>query len=763
MATVGDRLIPDVAQPAEPDTVRQSGLYRWGLAVARHRRVVLGVFALLLIVSAVAYPALQRALGAPGYGFSGTESARVEQLIERLFPDLGSENDLVVFHSSRLLAGDAPYRATIAAVDRAVRGQRGVRNVVGPYDPSAVGQILGEEHVAVTGVSLGGSPNQRFNGARAIQAAVTRAAGDNGVQVWFTGASPILKDLSEKQKSDTEQAEMIGVPVALAILLLALGTLVAAMVPLLLAVSGLLLTYGVLTAFTLLFHFDSLLLAIVSMVGLGIGIDYSLFIVCRFREELARAGTGERDRGGVGERDESERVADAVGVALAKSGRTILFSGVIVALSMASMFVVKAAVFREIAGGTVAVVICMLVTAMTLLPAALALLGAGIERGALPRRLQPADARPQGDGEQRGAWARWALLMMRRPVLVAAVTGAVLLAAAIPVLHLHYGFSVDVLQDTSTASGKGERLLAQTLTPGAVGPTQIVLAGRGARSGLGFDVAAAKSLGGQLENDQRVTGVFEHRGSAGVLLTVVPAVAIDSPTATALVGHIRADLAPRLERGRRLTVLVGGSTAKAVDVTDELDEKFPVIMALILGTSLLFLLVVLRSVVLPIKAVLMNLLATGATIGLVVWVFQDGHGHRLLGFTTTGFIQATVPIVMFALLFGLSMDYEVFLIRRMQEEWRRTGDNRLAVAAGIEHTARPITAAAAIMVAVFGSFMTANLLELKQFGFALAAAIAIDATLVRLILVPATMCLLGARNWWLPAWLARVLPRFGVD
>ncbi|MGA7705357.1 MAG: MMPL family transporter, partial [Solirubrobacteraceae bacterium] len=203
--------------------------------------------------------------------------------------------------------------------------------------------------------------------------------------------------------------------------------------------------------------------------------------------------------------------------------------------------------------------------------------------------------------------------------------------------------------------------------------------------------------------------------------------------------------------------------AQGVDFSAETISKLPVVLGITLGMALLFLLVVFRSVVLPVKAVLMNLLATGATLGLVVVIFQDGHGEGLLGFASPGYIQTYLPLFMFVMLFGLSMDYEVFLIRRMQEAWVKTGDNRFAVASGVEHTARPITAAAAIMVAVFGSFVTVGILELQQFGFALAAAIAIDATLIRLVLVPALMCLLGQRNWWLPAWLERRLPRLELD
>jgi putative drug exporter of the RND superfamily len=270
-------------------------------------------------------------------------------------------------------------------------------------------------------------------------------------------------------------------------------------------------------------------------------------------------------------------------------------------------------------------------------------------------------------------------------------------------------------------------------------------------------------LATELRRDRRVASVSRQSYRSGVLLTVVPAVPVDSTATQALVRRVRVDLAPKVDAREGTTTLAGGWPAQSADSASETTAKLPFVLAITLGLALIFLLVVFRSIVLPLKAVAMNLLATGATLGLVVLVFQDGHGEHLLGFSSPGFIQAYLPLCMFVILFGLSMDYEIFLIRRMQEEWRATGDNRLSVASGVEHTARPISAAAAIMVAVFGSSLVARVLELKEFGFALAMAIAIDATLIRLVLVPALMCLLDARNWWLPDRLARVLPRLELD
>ena len=752
LMTEGEKRLTAVIEPSEPLAPRPSTLYRWGVTVARHRRVVLAAWALALLLCVALYPSLKQALGAPEYGVAGSESQRVEQLVERNFPGIGSEDDALVFYSRRHVAQDHTYRGAIASVIAAVRGKEGVRSVLGPFDSEAVGQISSDGHAVVAVATLSGSARQRFDRAKRIQSSVAPLSNED-VRVWLTGYSPIARDLSEVEITDTEHAELIGVPVALVVLLLALGAPLAAMVPLMLAGVGLMLTYGVLGVLAVVGSLDSLVLAIATMIGVGIGIDYSLFIVSRFREELAR--TGEPGR------SESERVAEAVGAALATSGRTILFSGVIVALSLVSLFVVDVPLFHEVALGSVAVVTCMLIASLTFLPAVLGLLGSRINSGA-PARLQPADARLQSE-QKTGGWARWALLIMRHPIPAAGVATAMLILAAMPALGMHYGIDLGVLSLSNTSSGKGEQVLSRSFAPGGVSPVQVVTVGRNGGSLTGPETARVKVLQEKLENDQRVAGVLERRSHTGVLLTVVTSVSIDSTAATALVNHIRDDLAPRMGTRGNPKVLVGGTTAKVLDLSKETSSKLLPMLSVILGLSLLFLLVVFRSIVLPIKAVAMNLLATAATMGLVVFVFQRGHGEHLLGFTSTGFIQAYLPLTVFALLFGLSMDYEVFLIRRIQEERRKTGENRLAIAAGIEHTARPISAAAAIMVAVFGSFMTAGTLELKQYGFALAVAVALDATVIRLFLVPALMRLLGNRNWWLPAPLARALPDVTLD
>jgi RND superfamily putative drug exporter len=741
---------PVIATPG-PVYNRASRAHRWGVAMVYKRRLVVALWVVVLIASAALYPSLQHALGAPNYLVAGSQSARVEKLVEQRFPDVGTEDDALVFQSHARTTESPVYSHFIGSLIATLKHARGVKGILGPYDDEAIGQISSDEHAAVAAVALTGDAQARFENAARLQAIVQHAARTSGagVQAWLTGYSPVTKDLVHVQTKDIERAEAIGLPVALVMLLIALGSLYAAFVPLSLAGVGLLLTYGMLAIVIKFSHFDNFLISIVAMVGVGIGIDYALIIVSRFREELAR-----RPLGGV---DEEAQVADAVGVAIATAGRTILFSGVICGLAIMSMLVLRAAVFREITVGVVAVVICTLLAALTLLPAVLGMLGARIDRGALPPRWQPASARVH-DPEHPGGWARWALTMMRHPFPAIAVAVAILLIAAVPMLGLNYGLNLGVFAVSEAPSGKGEQVLSHNFAPGAVSPARIVITG-GTPGAGSTDAKAAKALTETLEKDPRVAGVGERRSAAGSLLNVITSVAVDSNSANKLILHIRNDLAPPLQARYGVTVLAGGATGIMVDLAHETEVRFPLVLALILGFSLIFLLIVFRSPLLAFKAILMNLLATGAMLGIVVFVFQDGHGEHLFNFTSTGFIQCFVPLTVFALVYGLSMDYEVFLIRRIQEEWKRTGENRRSVATGVEHTARPIAAAAAIMVAVFGSFVTANLLELKQLGFAVAVGIAIDATLIRLVLVPALMRVFGRWNWWMPAWLDRILPK----
>ena len=725
---------------------------RWGAVMARHRRIVIITWAVVILACGASLPFLFNQLKAPSYDVNGSESARAGQLLQRHFAGQGKEQDVIVLDAGNGRITDPGARATVDRVVKAAQGQHGVITVISPFSPQARDQVSKDGRAALAIVGLNGDSHQLPGRATDVQNAIKDASG-GGVNAWLTGYTPITNDQTVVEGADSERAESIGMPIALVVLVLALGAVVAALLPLLLAIAALILTFGVFALLSLGLSFDAFLISIVTMIGTGIGIDYALFVVSRFREELARRNITRA--GG----KQKEQVAEAVGVAVATSGRTILFSGVIVGISVCSLYIVNAPVFREISTGVLVSVICTLIAALTLLPAVLGVLGPKVNGGSLPVRFRPADARPGTDVE-RGTWARWAHLIMRRPVIAGTIAAAILVLAALPVGSLKYGIDLGLGSLGTQPSAQAQKVLARSFSAGAVSPIQIVVTGKGETPLDSAGTQHAKQLSDALAKDGRIATVESVPGDGRVLLNAVPKVAIDSTAGTDLVTYIRTDLAPRAT-GQE--VVVGGATAQFADISKETTDKAPYVLILVLGLSLLFLLLVFRSVALPIKAVVMNLLVTGAAVGATIAIFQWGHLTGLLGFTSVGFLQVYIPITVFVLLFGLSMDYEVFLIRRMKESWQHTHDNATAVASGIEHTARPIAAAAAIMVAVFGSFLTCGILELKQFGLSLAVAIALDATLVRLVLVPAFMRLLGDWNWWMPGALSRRLPTINEE
>ncbi len=622
------------------DRREESAWHRWGIAMARHRRVVLGVWVIVLIGCAALYPSLKEVLSEPDYSVDGSQSSQVEHLLESAgFRGAGSERDAIVFFSSEHRAEAPVYRAVVARVLRSARSHIGVMSVASPYD--GAGRLLRlsvDGHAAVAMLALSGSARERFKWAGDVQSAIARAQGA-GVHAWLTGYSALSKDIAQTESSDSERGEAIGVPLAFVVLIIALGAIGAAMVPLALAGCGVLLTSGVIALLARVLNFDVFLLTIVTTIGVGIGIDYSLFIVSRFREELARSPeTPRRER---------RRIAQAVGAAVATSGRTILYSGVTVALSLTSLLVVRAPLFREFVIGVGATVVCTLAAALTLLPAVLAQLGPRINAGLLPARLQPANIRPDMTDEE-GGWAKWARAMMRRPILVAVVALSLLLIAIVPVLGLRSGIALDIPALSGTPSGKGAQVLARSFSAGMTAPLEVAVTGDvGARRPPSAPpsarthklhrtaskaLLAARALAAELRADRWVASIALQTYRSGALLTVVPSVPIDSTAAQTLVRRVRADLAPAVDARYGARTLVGGWPGQSADASSETTRKLPLVIAITLGMALIFLMIVLRSIVLPLKAVAMNILATGATLGLVVFVFQEGHGEHLLGF-----------------------------------------------------------------------------------------------------------------------------------
>ncbi|GAA3640577.1 MMPL family transporter [Kineosporia mesophila] len=776
------------------DDQRLSLLNRWGALVARHGWIAVGIWAVILTVAGCLYPMLQRELSTPSYTIAGSQSDQAQELLGEHFPALGNEQGVLVFTAAGTGARSTAYRAAVAGVLEKVRALPGITGVVDPYTEGGISRIGDDGRTAVALIGMRGDASERADLSDDISTAATAAASGTGVEALYSGSTPLNKDLSEVELHDQERAEMIGIPVALAVLLLASGALVAALLPVVTALLGVLLCMGVLALVAPVFGLDQFVTVIASMIGVGVGIDYGLFVVSRFREELAHRIPEASTR-----RERKCIVSGAVGQALHTSGRTVLASGIIVMVALCSMVVIRGHVFQQIALGTGIVVTCSLLVSLTLLPAILGLLGTRVEKLALPRRMRPQDTVGGGGGDPMTTfWGRWARMVMRRPWLCAGASIVLLVVMALPLGGIKLGLDLGLNALGKTESGRAQQIVAGTFTPGAVAPVQIVI-DAGAGGITTADLNAVAALGDSLRANSSVAEIVSptealdqaagrhdapalraaardaalrtdlgqlvdlDTGGRHLLLTVVADVPIDSVGAMQLVRDLRNDILPGALAGTGATFLVGGLTAQYVDLSDETTAKLPLVISIVLGLSFLYLLVVFRSILLPLKAAVMNLLATCAALGLTVFVFQEGHGESLLGFSNVGTLQAYLPVTLFALLFGLSMDYEVFLVGRMKEEWDRSHDHVVTVATALSHTGRQITAAAAIMMVVFGSFLVADVLELKQMGFALAVAVTLDATVIRMVLVPAVMTLAGKWNWWLPGPLERAIPKVHLE
>lgn len=743
--------------------------YRMGYFISGHPWKFIAGAVLLLVVAGLLIPQFLKSMTIAGFQVTGSESQKAAELLEQRFARPFNEQDLVVFHSDSLTVKDPAYRQVIEQTTGKIKSYAGVVAVIGPLDPEAQQQVSADGKAAFALVGINGSEDDRLTLAGQLTKGVS-ALNTAEVQAYLTGYSPATSDLDDQEIQDLENAELLGLPLALVVLALAFGSLAAALIPIPLAMIGIVLTFGLLGAISLASgNFNLVIQNMASMIGLGVGIDYTLFIVTRFREELSRG----------------ESVREAVGEAIATAGKTVFFSGSTVLIALSGLLLVNSKAFIDLAIGSMLVVGVMIVVALGLLPALLGLLGSRVNRWKIPF-LRPTATQDY----EHGFWASWARMVMRRPFLWITVVTLLLLLAAAPVLQLKLGTDLGMEALADRPAGKGLNILGQYFSKGAFSPVQVVVENPSGPLG-DRELDSIARLTAALKNDpgvervESITGLLDQyagghtranldaaatqpqtgdflnyyvnlkRGGNLTVLTVIPKVAVDTPAADQLVQRIRQQYTPALPG---LRVYVGGTSAEISDIATEMLQKLPWVLGLVLALSFLLLVVAFRSLFLPFKAIVMNLLSIGASYGLLVLVFQQGAGEKVFNFTSPGLIQVYLPMLAFAILFGLSMDYEVFLIGRMKEEWRRTGDNALAVERGLEHTARIITSAAAIMVAIFAAFAFTSVIEIKEMGFSLAVAILVDATLIRVLLVPAAMKVMGHWNWWLPRFLDRALP-----
>lgn len=701
----------------------------------RHRWWVLVTWAVLLLAAVGAASGLSSVLTSEFKDLSGSESARAKRLIDERFGGQPLVETVVV--RSEMATVDSPsFTQVYQDLAARLRATPGVARVVTYDQVSDPSMRSADGHAAILSVVLAGGPDDADRAIEGLLMVVDAAAGE-GYQVSITGVASADHELNEISKRDIESAERFGLPVALAVLVLAFGTVVAAGLPLLLGAAAILPAMGSVALIGRAFELSFFVTNMITMIGLAVGIDYSLFILGRYREELARG----RPR------------ALAVALAADTSGRAVLFSGVTVLLALSGMLLVRANVFVSLGIGAIVVVIYAVLASLTLLPALLGILG-----GAVNRLRLPVLGRARDGGF---VWQVVTRAVQRRPVLFVVASAGLLVAAALPLLTIDLGANGVETLPKETRTYQAVQALRRDFAAGRTDPIQVVVSGdlgdQSVRTAIQRFRAAVAT-----RSDMQWLGVKQAGDGRTAIAEVASTIGGTSAEATALIRELRERLVPQAFAGSGAAVLVGGNLAGYVDMQQELDQKLPAVFAYVLGLSFVLLLLVFRSLAIPLKAILLNLLSVGAAYGLLVLVFQHGVGADLLGLTRTPQVEFWIPLFLFSVLFGLSMDYHVFLLSRVQEEFHRTGANSAAVAHGLTSTAGMITSAAAIMVAVFAAFASGRLVGIQQMGFGLAVAVLIDATLVRSVLVPATMQLLGRYNWWLPHWLAW-LPRIAVE
>jgi RND superfamily putative drug exporter len=688
------------------------------------------------VVALIAANGIGQAAGSDyNSNFKGPRTAGSQQaldLLTKYFPTHKGDSASIVFESSAPIASKAVH-AQITGLLAKVASLPHISDVVTPY--TGAHAVSPDGHIAYATVLF---DERSFALPKsAIDGVINTAEGarTSSLQIQL-GGSPI----EQVQPPKTGPSTGIGVLAALIILLVTFGTLVAAGLPLIVALLALGTAIGLIAVLTHVVDVVNFTPELAAMIGLGVGIDYALFIVTRYRSGLD---------GGL-EPDE------AIVTAMDTSGRAVLFAGVTVVIAMLGQLLVGVSFLRGPAIGSSLTVLLTMVAALTLLPAVLSKLGRGIDRWDLfGQRRRSAGRRGPG------FWERWAAMIQRRPLIAALASLLILLVLASPILALRLG-SADAGTDAkSTTTRQAYDLLAKGFGPGFNGPMQIVAKlpsagdrGAGATLRSGFiglpDVAAVGPA------------VYSPNGRVAVI-NVFPKTSPQAAATTTLLNRLRDNVIPPLEHSTKAAVYVGGTTALFADFSSLLSSKLPLFIGAVVLISALLLLVVFRSLFVAVKAIAMNLLSVAAAFGVVVAVFQWGWLGGVIGISTTSPIAAFLPVMVFAIVFGLSMDYEVFLMSRMHEEWERTGDAAHAMRHGLAATGRVITAAAAIMVCVFGSFILGDSVTIKLFGVGLASAVFLDAFLIRMVLVPALMALMGPRAWWLPRGLDRRLPRLNVD
>ncbi len=718
-----------------------------GLAAhcARHPWRTIAIWAAMLVAASV--------LVATQLGGSLTTDQRIsnnpdyllgDQIIAERFDRPGGITELVIVRAEASTVDEPSFRTVVEQLhaDLTALGPATVQGVFSYYQTGDSSLVSSDRQSLLLPVLMSGGLEDAIVNVHQVHAVID-AIDSEGFTTYVTGRATGGQDFREIAERDLQKGELVALPIAFLILVLVFGAFAAALLPIVLAGVAIVIALGITALIGQVFDLSFFVVNMVTMMGLAVGIDYSLFVLSRYREER-RAG---RD------------TVEAITTMGATASRAVLISGLVVIVALLGLLVVPVNVFQGLAAGAILVVAAAVFAALTLLPAVLSLMGDRVDALRLPflGRLAAVAKRRRG----RPLWDRLAYAVMRRPIVSLVIVVGLLAAAAVPNIGINTGSASLSSLPPETRTADGLAVLQREFLGGLVSPAQIVIDGD--TSAADVQAAIARLQTALADDPDFGPARLEISRDGTAALITVPLVAEPTSGAGAdAVRRLRDEVIPAALADVEAKAFVTGITAQNVAYFDVAAQYTPVVFGIVLSISFVLLLVVFRSVIVPAKAILMNLLAVGAAYGLIVLVSQMGFAAELLGFQQVMAIEAWVPILLFAVLFGLSMDYHVFLLSRIRERFERTGDNAESVAFGLRRTGALITGAALIMVAVFGGFASGDLVVFQQIGFGLAVAVAIDATLIRSILVPASMKLLGSRNWWLPRPL-RWLPHLRLE
>jgi putative drug exporter of the RND superfamily len=692
---------------------------RLGSYTATHFRTVLLGWLVVAVVLGFFAPRVETALSGAGWEASGSQSVQARKLVERDFAGVGSYGLETVLYSPKQTVGSPAFRSVIVRVEQTLRSNAAVRAVVAPAPGLTISR---DGHTAIVQAGAARDPNEMVAAADSLTSTLHKLS-TGAVVVDLTGAAGMWSDFNAANRSAMLKSEAISWPVTLGVMLLAFGSLVAAGLPLMLTMVGLIAAAGSLYLGTLIMPISIWAMNFALMFALALGIDYALFLVMRFRGAFFGSELDARE---------------ATAVTMDTAGKAVLFSGATVLISLIAVMLVPSPAFRSMSLGIMLAVIFVLAATLTLLPAVLAKLGPKVDNLALPWARS---------GEHRSArFAAWGERLWRHPLRYGIPALVVLLVLGYPVTQLKTSMpSIKVVPSTDS-SRIGYNQVQAAMGPGATGPLQIVA-----------PAAQARAVARLAQGDPGVARVMPTRPGAGglALVTAIPRQDPSNPAVGATVERLRAHVPAG--------TLVGGAVAENHDLQNLLSTKTAPVIGVVLALGFLLLLLALQAPVVAAAGVLTNLLATAAAFGVSKWIFQDGNLHSLLGFQPQGFLDAWGPVFFFAMIFAISMDYTMFLLSSAKEHWDDTHSARDAMVNGIAHSGRVIFAAAAVMVAVFFTFALSGPLPPKEMGIILGVAVLLDAVLIRLLLLPVLLRLMGRRAWYLPRWARHILPeiRFG--